>query len=390
MPTDEKGTQIQSTQDIVDGDLWYTVHNMLTTPITKTKTGTKIKAWLKTYFDALYPPGVNVLTNGGFRVAQRGVGPFTSVSTFVNNDDSYLLDGCVFLANGSDTCDVSRVYDAEFKSDYKIRLDVETANRRFGILLPVGYKDSLNIIKNGRASLQFKIKRTGTSVSNIRAYLLSWNGTADVITSDPISAWGSAGSDPTFVANWTAENVAANIPITTSTVLQQIENIVVDTASVANLGVLIIVDDTDAVVGDFIDIGDIKLEAGSTCTAWVNKPAAQEEADCQRLCTVFQGEAVTWAVFGMGMCISTTACYVAVHFPVEMRVVPTLSYDALANFRVWVDAVTATPTVMANTYGTKKTGLLAITVASGLAAGKAVMLSINNTTNAILVFSAEL
>lgn len=55
MPTDEKGTQIQSSQAIVDADLFFTVHNVATTPVTKTKTGTLIKTWLKAYLDTLYP-----------------------------------------------------------------------------------------------------------------------------------------------------------------------------------------------------------------------------------------------------------------------------------------------------------------------------------------------
>ena len=55
MPMDEKITQIVSTQTIDDTDLWLTVHNLATTPITKGKTGSLFKTWLKAYFDTLYP-----------------------------------------------------------------------------------------------------------------------------------------------------------------------------------------------------------------------------------------------------------------------------------------------------------------------------------------------
>lgn len=210
----------------------------------------------------------NLLYNGGFQVAQRGDGPFTSASAIVNNDDSYLLDGCIFLANGADTCDVSRVQDNDFVSGYKIRLDVETANRRFGVFFPVESFDMRKVKYTGKASFQFKVKCTGTSMSNVRAYLLSWSSTADTITSDPISAWGSAGADPTFVANWTAENTASNLSVSTTIATKTVENITVDTSGVVNLGLLIIVDDTDATVGDFLEIGDVQLEEGEACSEY--------------------------------------------------------------------------------------------------------------------------
>ena len=150
----------------------------------------------------------NVLANGGFRVAQRGAGPFNSTTAPANNDDTYLLDGCILLSDGNDIVDVSQVADTDFVSGYKIRLDVETANKRFGVLLPVENRNIQEIRKSGKASVQFKVKCTGTSMSNVRAYLLAWNSTADTITSDVISAWGSAGADPTFAGNWTAENAS--------------------------------------------------------------------------------------------------------------------------------------------------------------------------------------
>lgn len=226
--------------------------------------------------------GKNILPNGGFRVAQRGAGPFTSATLFPNNDDVYLLDGCIILSDGNDIVDVSQVADTDFVSGYKIRLDVETANKRFGILLPVETRDIQTIRKSGVASLQFKVKCTGTSMSNVRASLLAWSSTADTITSDVISAWGAAGANPTLAANWTAENTAANLSISTTIATKTIENIAVDTASLTNLAVMIMVDDTDATVGDYLEIGDVKLENGATATAYENPPFADELQRCQR------------------------------------------------------------------------------------------------------------
>ena len=44
--TDNKLTQITSTQAIIDSDLFATVHDMATTPVTKEKTGTLVMEWL--------------------------------------------------------------------------------------------------------------------------------------------------------------------------------------------------------------------------------------------------------------------------------------------------------------------------------------------------------
>lgn len=334
----------------------------------------------------------NILPNGGFRVAQRGAGPFTSVSTpFVNNDDTYLLDGCILLSDGNDIVDVSQIANTDFVSGKAIQLDVETANKKFGVLFPIENADIQDVRKSGKASVQFKVKCTGTSMSNVRAYLLSWSSTADAITSDVINAWGAAGADPTLVANWTAENTGANLAINTTVALKKIENIAVDTAGVTNLALLITLDDTDASIGDFLIIGDVKVETGATCTDFMVSTVAEMMQRCQRLCTVFQADGTQWAIFGMGVWWSATLAYVAIHFPVEMRAIPTLAYDALANFRIWDSpSDVLTPTAINNSYGTKKLGGLGVTVAASGTDGNAAMLSNNNTTNSILIFSAEL
>lgn len=250
--------------------------------------------------------GRNILYNGGFQTAQRGDGPFTSASDFVNNDDSYLLDGCIFLANGSDTCDVSRVQDDDFASGYKIRLDVETANRRFGIFFPVESFNMRGVKYSGKASFQFKVKCTGTSISNVRAYLLSWNGTIDTITSDPISAWGSAGANPTFAASWTAENTASNLPVSTSIALKKIENVDVDTSGAVNLGILIIVDDTDASVGDFLEIGDVQLEEGETCSNFEPPDPQDTYLRCLRYFEIMNLSSSSASYPPLGIALTTT------------------------------------------------------------------------------------
>ena len=335
--------------------------------------------------------GKNVLPNGGFRVPQRGAGPFTSATLFPNNDDVYLLDGCVILSDGNDIVDVSQVADTDFVSGYKIRLDVETANKRFGILLPVETRDIQTIRKSGVASLQFKVKCTGTSMSNVRASVLAWSSTADTITSDVISAWGAAGANPTLAANWTAENTAANLSISTTIATKTIENITVDTASLTNLAVLIIVDDTDATVGDYLEIGDVKLENGATATAYENPSYEDELRRCRRLFeSVAMGSGQSIAA-GIADTNANGLCFY--NYNVQKRIaVHTFSYgSAIGDFSIRYagSGVSVATALTMGSNGIDGATHTATATGTPLTAGQAVQLRAVNA-NAVLYYSAEL
>lgn len=334
--------------------------------------------------------GKNILPNGGMQVAQRGAGPFTSASLFPNNDDVYLLDGCVILSDGNDIVDVSQVADTDFESGYKIRLDVETANKRFGILLPVENKDIQNIRHSQVASLQFKVKCTGTSMSNVRASLLSWSSTADTITSDVISAWGAAGANPTLAANWTAENTASNLSISTTIATKTIENITVDTASLTNLAVLIIVDDTDATVGDYLEIGDVKLEDGGSATNFVADDYGTALAKCRRTFEAITHASGQSSMAGLADSTSVGLCFYP--YKAQKRIaVHTFTYSALSDFtlRYTGSGVTVVTAFSFGSNGIEGATHSVTGTGTPLTAGQAVQLRAANA-NAVLYYSAEL
>lgn len=328
--------------------------------------------------------GKNVLINGGMQVSARGDGPFTSATTFVNNDDTYLIDGAILLSDGNDIVDVSRVADNDFVSGWKIRLDVETANKRFGILLPVENADIQGIRKAGAASLQFKVKRTGTSMGNVRALLLAWNSTADAITSDVISAWGTAGNDPTLATNWTKENNGSNLAISTTIATKEIENIVVDTSGVTNLAVLIMVDDTDASIGDFLEIGDIKLETGASCTDYVNDSIEDVVSRCHRWAIPYFASSAN-ALFAIGMCTASTQGDFILYFPVQMRSTP--SMVQAGTFRIYqTGAINATISL---SVATNKTAYITASV-TGATSNAPALFQDRTDGSAKMLFTAEL
>lgn len=225
----------------------------------------------------------NVIINGGFAVAQRGTS-FTSAGTYPNNDDVYLLDQWTLLADGNDTVDVSQnTATVPAGSLYSCALDVETANKKFGIIQFIEQKNAHRLF-GGTATLSFKARKGGANatVGTMRAAVLAWDGTADTLTSDVVSAWGASGTNPTLVANWTYENTPADLTLTTDFQTFSITGISMDTASAKNIAVFLYYNNADGTVGDFIYITDVQLEAGSTASSFERLPFQHDLALCER------------------------------------------------------------------------------------------------------------
>jgi Tfp pilus assembly protein PilV len=221
----------------------------------------------------------NHIINGAMMVAQRGTS-FTSTSS-LNNDDTYNLDRWILLADGADTVDVTQATDAPTNGLNSIGLDVETVNRKFGILQVIEQKNCIGLIGN-TVTLSFKARVSSTTkLDNLKAAIISWSGTADAVTSDIISAWGAENTNPTLVANWTYENTPADLNPTTSWASYSV-SAAVDTASTKNIGVFIWSDVTDTTLGDFLYITDVQLEIGSVATPFERRPYGLEFWLCQR------------------------------------------------------------------------------------------------------------
>ena len=225
-------------------------------------------------------PNKNYLINGSFAVSQRA----TSFVSGANNDDAYTLDRWYILSDGNDAIDVTQdTTTVPTNSQFAIALDVETANKKFGIAQIIENKNCLGLIGN-TVTFSFKAKVSATTkLDNVKAAIVSWSGTADTVTSDIISAWGAEGTNPTLIANATFENTPANLSVTTSYATYSV-TAAVDTASTKNVIVFIWSDVTDTTAGDFLYISEAKLEVGSSATAfdYAGNSFSDELAQCQR------------------------------------------------------------------------------------------------------------
>lgn len=271
--------------------------------------------------DSLYAAtmGRNRLINGDFRVAQRG----TSFVAGANNDDSYNLDRWYVLSDGNDIVDITQsTTSPPTGGKYSIGLDVETANRKFGIAQIVENLNCLDV-QNKACTLSFKARRTGSSINNVKAVILAWTGTADTVTSDVVSAWNVEGTTPTWIANVTAENTPANLNVTTDWATYTI-TATVDTASVNNIIVFIWSDDTTTTVGDFLYLTDIQFEVGAVPTPFERRQIQQELDLCLRYYQRIGGEVVADVILN-GYVPASAQLQAFIVFPVFLRTSPSLS-----------------------------------------------------------------
>ncbi len=219
----------------------------------------------------------NFAINGGTNVWQRN----TSASP---NDDVYT--GCdrwnmLTEANGAWT--VARDTDVPTTggSKYSIKCSNVTLNNQMGIVQILEAKDAAKLFGKN-VSLSFQAKTNGTEIANLRAAILSWTSTEDVVTSDVIGTWGQNGTNPTWATNWTMENTPSNLALTSSWQRFTLENIAIDTASTKNVAIVIWVDDGTITAGDDFFLTQIQLEIGAKATTFKPIPYQNELDMCMR------------------------------------------------------------------------------------------------------------
>lgn len=289
----------------------------------------------KIYFvsDQYAVVGGNNIINASFNVWQNG----TSFVAGSNDDDSYTADQWILLSDGNDIADITKETGAEIPTTQEaaMKLEVETASKKFGIFQPIEQKDCKHLA-GGKVSLSFLAKTSGSTIANVRAMVVSWDGAADTITSDIVSAWNGFGTNPTLVANWTAENTASNLAITDSWSKLEITGIDIDTSGTKNIGLFIWVDE-DSAINDLLYLSEIQLVKGEEAIPFDNVPIQQDLQKCQRFYEndSFQGIMVSANVSG-GQWIP----YSSQQFLIQKRISPSMSYAGTPqwyNSGVWTN-----------------------------------------------------
>lgn len=219
----------------------------------------------------------NFIINGGMNVWQRN----TSATP---NDDVYTgCDRWNMLTETNGAWTVARDTDVPTTggSKYSMKCSNVTLNNQMGIVTILEGKDAAKLFGKN-VSLSFYAKTNGTEIANLRAAILSWTSTEDVVTSDVIGTWGQNGTNPTWATNWTMENTPSNLALTSSWQRFTIENVAIDTASTKNVAVVIWVDDGTIAANDDFFITQVQLEISAKATPFKPIPYVMELAQCFR------------------------------------------------------------------------------------------------------------
>ena len=267
----------------------------------------------------------NAIINGNFLVAQRG----TTFASGDNNDDTYNLDRWLLNSDGNDIVDVTQ----GSATTGGIGLDVETTNKKFGIVQIIEAKNCNGLIGN-TATLSFQAKVSDASkLDNVKAAIIAWNSTADAVTSDIVASWAVEGTAPTLASNLTYEATPANLNVTTSFAKYSV-TAAIDTSSTTNIVVFIWSDVTDTTAGHVLSIKEVQLELGSVATSYQHRTYANTFADCQRYYQRLDANAAAQQqiLFGFFSSTSMVRCYW--NFQTPMRTAPTMSNSAAATFEI--------------------------------------------------------
>lgn len=220
-------------------------------------------------------PPFNYAQNAEFRYFQRQTpGTLTSYS-----DDNYGPDRWYVLNSGGNT-QVARVTEVISSSPSPYVCQVRQADgssQRFGIA-QILESDRCVRLRGKKVNFSFWARTDGTEVTNLRAALVEWTGTADSVTSDIVSSWAAT---PTLIANATAVNTPADLALT-GTMAQF--NITATLGSSFNNLILFVWSSAAEAQNDDFYITQVQLIEGTAPAPWTVVSKTQEEdlRECRR------------------------------------------------------------------------------------------------------------
>lgn len=343
-----------------------------------------------TYFDG------NVLINTDFRISQRtkpgSAALYNSTSLYPNNDDAFTLDRWYILSDGNNRVIVSRdTVNVEQDMPACCKLEVVTTSAtgfKFGIAQMVEDSNCVGLIDTV-VTLSFKAKVSSTAkLSNVKAAVVEWTGTANAVTSDIVSTWEAAGTDPTLIANAAYVTTPVNLQVGTTWGTYVLTGTV--SANCKNLIVFIWSDVKDTTAGDFINIGDVVLEAGGAPTGYKRELTSSVLDQCYRYFYPVWARA-SGHPYQFVTVITSTRLDGIFNFPQEMFRVPTVSNSGASTFRIVYTGTTATITSVGSLITTPVNWSFSLGYTpGGLVPGYSGYFTDNNVNTSYIHFNGEM
>ena len=161
-----------------------------------------------------------------------------------------------------------------------------------GFFQPIASEDTYPYIDTGgtvHLSLSFDAAQgSGDGIASIYGAIVSWDGTADTITSDIVDSWGDSATAPTLITSPDDWRYEGNTPVSLGTPVvaytrYKVEGVAVNTANVKNIGVFIWQNDTVGVgAGDFLLISNVMLNVGKLAAPFERRLFHEEMTHCER------------------------------------------------------------------------------------------------------------
>ena len=273
----------------------------------------------------------NILINGDFQVSQRG--DYTSAGTAPN---AYVLDRWLVDRNGTATVQHTSGHDilgspAICKAIKLVQ--TVTGNNYLGIRQKIENPEQYI----GRTVTYSAWVRSNTSNARIEFYI---PGSTTHLYIGP----NHSGS-----GEWEYLSFTITIKSSGASTTAWFVDAFIDNGAYSN---------TTITAGDYIEATMLQVEIGNVATPFEHRSYGEELALCQRyfqrLFSVTSGgvPGIRWQG-RIGSIYSTTRCFVTVDFPVEMRVVPTITYNNSFQWNMYTASASIGPsTGIGNVYPT--------------------------------------
>lgn len=214
----------------------------------------------------------NYIINASGYYYQSGLGS--------NTDGTYDFDQWLTLTQTA-AVTTSQVTDAEDTTPFMMRsLQAQASAQRFGRIQWME-KDFVRELRGQSVTLSARVRMS--SSTTLRYAIVQWDGTADTITKDIVNDWTSSTYTTGNFFTSTSTTVAGtgSIALTANTLTDITALTATLSSSMNNLAVFFWTESTQA-QNVTLDIAKVKLEKGSSATAFVETPLHQDFIDINR------------------------------------------------------------------------------------------------------------
>jgi hypothetical protein len=258
--------------------------------------------------------GKNYLINGGFDVWQRGTSSSSGMG-YYTADRWYTGGTGGTITVSQETTDLPTDVPVQFGIKW-----VTSASSSYATLYQALESQVLKTLRGRQVTLSGYIKVTGGYAGSMYA-VLEWNATNDALLSSITQIGTVAAGNAVDAATWKRFSGTFTVP-----------------ANAAGLRVGL-QPDLAQPSGVTVRLAGLKLELGTIATSFstAGSTLQQEIAACQRYYERYAAQSTSngAAVFGTGWAQSTTKAVFMISSRVQKRIVPTITFSANNDFRVY-------------------------------------------------------